>query len=519
MAAIRVKRLLKKQTGALIQRLADSLTHGEGSPEINIQDADGTWLFGTEPTSPPVNRYPIMLEDETIGWVSGPESAASLAELLCHLAEREFEKKTLSQETLERYKEINLLYTIAGKMASCLDAQAIAQLVIDEARKMIKATSASIMLLNQERNVLEILAAYGSAESTRLELEPGQGIAGNVLVAGKGVIVNDVALAPEFVEGPTPVVSIICIPLKVEEKIIGVMNISHETPVAYTAGDLKLATALALQAAVSIENARLQAKRLEQERIVKELEIARTIQESLLPDSMPDIAGAEISALSLPAKQVGGDFYDFIPISDDKLGVVMADVSGKGVPAALFMALSRALMRANSLNDPRVANAVQQTNRLILECTSSGLFVTLFYGIIDMRAHTLQYVCAGHNPPLLYQARTGEHAWLEADGIALGVIDEIELEEKEQTLEPDDILVLYTDGVTEATNLHDEIWGEERMLELVAASPDLSAAALTDRIRDAAMDFTGEAPQFDDFTLMVVKMAKGESNGSKNTDY
>jgi sigma-B regulation protein RsbU (phosphoserine phosphatase) len=275
-----------------------------------------------------------------------------------------------------------------------------------------------------------------------------------------------------------------------------------------------LATALASQAAVSIENARLQAERLERERIVKELEIARTIQESLLPDKMPDIAGAEVTAFSLPAKQVGGDFYDFIPISEGILGLVIADVSGKGVPAALFMALSRALMRANSLNDPQVADAVLQTNRLILDCTSSGLFVTLFYAIVDIPHQTLRYVCAGHNPPLLYKRRTGERLWLEADGIALGVIEDIELEEKSLTLDDGDLLVLYTDGVTEATNLQEEIWGEERLMQLVMDNHDLSANELGDKIRDAAMEFTGAAPQFDDFTLMVVKMS-GKVKGTR----
>jgi phosphoserine phosphatase RsbU/P len=508
MPPIRLSRLLRKETGALIQNLAAALAADwAASPALGIQDAEGAWLLGQEPADPALARRPILLEGDALGWVVGPERAAAvLADLLTHLAEREFEKRTLSQETLERYKEINLLYSIAGKMAACLDAQSIAELVINEACKLIVATSASIMLLNQERNRLEMLAASGTAAATSFTLDPGQGIAGNVLVTGKGVIINDVTVSPEFVEGPVPIMSIMSIPLKVEDNIIGVMNISHETPVTYTAGDLKLATALATQAAVSIENARLQAERLESERMVKELEIARTIQESLLPQSMPEIPGAEVSALFLPARQVGGDFYDCIPMTDDRLGVVMADVSGKGVPAALFMALSRALMRANSLNDPGVAEAVIRTNRLILDCTSAGLFVTLFYAIIDPRQRALRYVSAGHNPPLLYKPRTGETLWLEADGIALGVLDEIELEEKSCDLEPGDVIVLYTDGVTEATNLQDEIWGEEQLEHLVIAARDLPAGDLAAGIRDAAMAFAGDAPQFDDFTLMVVKM-------------
>jgi len=337
-------------------------------------------------------------------------------------------------------------------------------------------------------------------------LKTNEGIAGSVLLTGKGVIINDVQSDPEFVEGPYKISSLICIPLKVEEKVIGVMNISSKDPVTYTAGDLKLATALATQAAVSIENARLQAERLEQEKIVQELEIARNIQVSLLPDTTPVVEGAEVTALFLPARQVGGDFYDFIPISENNLGLVIADVSGKGVPAALFMALSRALMRANSLQNPHVSQAVIRTNRLILDCATSGLFVTLFYAIVDTQTRILKYVSAGHNPPILYKKRTGEIQLLEADGIALGVLDDIELEEKKASLEEGDVIVLYTDGVTEAMNVQDEEFGEERLIRLILDNHTSSANELSRKIKDVVMEFAGEVSQFDDFTLMVVKM-------------
>jgi serine phosphatase RsbU (regulator of sigma subunit) len=475
--------------------------------KIGIQDVNGELLLGDDNKEISVEKYPVELEGETLGWVAGPEEkAASVALLLSHIANREFEKKTLSNETLERYKEINLLYTISGKMASCLDAQEVARLVVDEVKRVIKATSASIMLLNEETDTLDILAAFGTAGSSTLEFKPGVGIAGSVFLTGKGAIINDVQSSPEFIEGPYKLSSLICIPLKVEEKVIGVMNISSQQPVTYTAGDLKLATALASQAAVSIENARLQAARLERERIVQELEIARNIQQSLLPDTTPIVEGAEVTALSIPARQVGGDFYDFIPIAENNLGLVIADVSGKGVPAALFMALSRALMRANSLQDPHVSQAVVKTNRLILECATSGLFVTLFYAIVDTQTRRLKYVSAGHNPPFLYRKKTGEIQLLEADGIALGVLDDIQLEEKETVLEEGDILVLYTDGVTEATNMQDEEYGEERLVQLISEHHTLSAAELIHKIKDVVMTFAGEVPQFDDITLMVVKM-------------
>lgn len=501
MTPIRLKKLLKKETGSVIHSIIQAL-----EIPVAIQDAKGNLLFGEE-IDPVSGKYPIELDAEVLGWVMGDEKASVVASLLSHLASREYEKKTLSVETLEKYKEINLLYTISQKMASCLDPREVARLVIDEARKVIQANSASVMLLNEETNTLDIIAALGTACSTKLLLKPGEGIAGNVLLTGRGIILNDVQATPEFVQAEHAISSLICVPLRVEDKTFGVMNISTENPVLFfTAGDLKLAMALATQAAVSIENARLHIESLERERIVKELEIARNIQQSLLPSSTPVIEGAEVIAMALPAKEVGGDFYDFIPITDHNLGLVIADVSGKGVPAALFMALSRALMRANSLRDPRVANSVIQTNRLILECATSGLFVTLFYAIVDAQKRTLRYVSAGHNPPILYKKATGDVQFLEADGIALGVLDDIELEEKEVALDEDDVIVLYTDGVTESINPRNEEFGEERLVQLIKEQHALPANELMKKIEDVVMAFTEDEPQFDDFTLMIVKI-------------
>ena len=500
MAAIRLKKLFKAEVRSLLDELCESL-----GVQVAVQDLKGKVLYG-EVRDAWTGKLPIELEGESLGWVLGEGNLSPFARLLCHLAEREYEKKALGTETLERYKEINLLYTISQKMASCLRPEEVAQLVIQEAQKLIRSDSASVMLFDKETNALDIVAAAGTDAASKMYFHPSEGIAGKVYVSGKGEIVNDVHENNEFLEGDTQIASLICTPLKVEENIFGVMNISSLEPILYTAGDLKLATALATQAAVSIENARLHAEELERERIVKELEIAKDIQQSLLPESIPEIEGAELAAMSIPAKEVGGDFYDFIPISDDKLGLVMADVSGKGVPAALFMALSRALMRANSLHDPKVAQAVIQTNHLILECTSSGLFVTLFYAMIDVKQRKIRYISAGHNPPFLFKNSSGEILMLEADGIALGAIDEIDLEEKEVSVEEGDVLVLYTDGVTESIDTQEEEFGEERLKQLIQEQHAQSADALMRTIEKRVMTFAGEEPQFDDFTLMVLKI-------------
>lgn len=499
MRSLRLKKIIKKDTAAVIQALIQAT-----DPHIFIQDTSGKVLLGE--TSETAQKYPITLEEEVLGWACGSDRAAVVARMITHLADREFEKRALTTETLERYKEINLLYTVAAKMASCLDPQEIATLVLAEIRKIITTSSASVMLFHEADSTLETIAAWGAAVPDRVAVTFGEGVAGRVLQTGKGVVLNDVHDPPEYFEQPQSVGSLICTPLNVEEKTIGLVNIIADQAVTYTAGDLKLASALTSQAAVSIENARLQAERLERQKIVQELEIARNIQLSMLPETTPTVAGAEVTAAFLPARQVGGDFYDFIPISDHRLGIVIADVSGKGVPAALFMALSQALMRANALQNAGVAEAVLQTNRLILECAHVDLFVTLFYAILDTRACTLRYVCAGHNPPFLYRQQTGKIELLEADGIALGVLDEIELEEREVRLEAGDVIAFYTDGVTEMNNEHEEEFGEDRLMQLMTKHHTMSAHDLIENIKEVIMAFAGTTPQFDDFTLTVVKM-------------
>lgn len=243
----------------------------------------------------------------------------------------------------------------------------------------------------------------------------------------------------------------------------------------------------------------------EKERMSKELEIAKGIQQSFLPESTPEIEGIGLAAVNLPAREVGGDFYDFIPITEDKWGLAIADVSGKGVPAALFMALSRTLIRASTARNPTVANAIRQANKLIFEDSKSSMFVTLFYAIVDSKKMNLTYVNAGHNPPLLLRETSGEIVLLKAKGIALGVIEDVELQEVEIGLGSDDLIVLYTDGVTEAINEKGEQFGQERLIMVIRDNCTLLAKDIIEHVQNEIMAFAGKQPQFDDITLMVLK--------------
>ncbi|MCP1714786.1 sigma-B regulation protein RsbU (phosphoserine phosphatase) [Methanocalculus alkaliphilus] len=256
--------------------------------------------------------------------------------------------------------------------------------------------------------------------------------------------------------------------------------------------------------------ANLERETAERERLSRELEIAHHIQESFLPDRAPAVPGFDLAARSIPALFVGGDFYDFIPIGENRYGLVIADVSGKGVSAALFMALSRTLVRASTADEPSPATAITQANRLIYEDSKTSMFVTLFYAILDANNNTLTYVNAGHNPPVFIRGDDATITLLRADGIALGVIEEIALETVTIPLTPGDLLVLYTDGVTEAENAAEELYGEERLEALMTEIRGRGASEIIDAIIDDIKEYAGEAPQSDDITLLVLKAKDGE---------
>jgi sigma-B regulation protein RsbU (phosphoserine phosphatase) len=236
-----------------------------------------------------------------------------------------------------------------------------------------------------------------------------------------------------------------------------------------------------------------------------ELQIAREIQESFLPPSLPTLPGYALAAESRPAREVGGDFYDVLGSPGGRVGLVIADVSDKGVPAALFMALSSTVMRASAAWHQRPRDAVSDANALICRESGSGMFVTLFFCILDPAEMTLTYVNAGHNPPMLARA-DGSLIELQFSGIALGADSGAAYEEREIRLSPGDLLVLYTDGVTEAEDASQQQFGDERLAELVKGLRDRTAGEALAAIQEAVAAHTLSAPQYDDMTLLVLKV-------------
>lgn len=246
------------------------------------------------------------------------------------------------------------------------------------------------------------------------------------------------------------------------------------------------------------------------ERKNTELQIAADIQKSFLPSEIEPLIGFDIAATSIPAKEVGGDFFDVIPFAvvpakDHKVGIMIADVSGKGIPAALFMALSRVIMRVNSLWHPHPADVLKDANSIISEDTKTGMFVTLFYAVIDEELRQVTYANAGHNPPMLYRAGTGVIEELGTTGVALGIMDTAEYTQEVCVLTPGDIILLYTDGITEADNEANDMFGEERLREGLIRYHEHSARGIMDSVLRDVRAFAAGYAQSDDITLMVLK--------------
>jgi serine phosphatase RsbU (regulator of sigma subunit)/putative methionine-R-sulfoxide reductase with GAF domain len=307
----------------------------------------------------------------------------------------------------------------------------------------------------------------------------------------------------------------IALPMLSKGEVLGLMSVDYSGPAQrITSRWMNILTGIAGQAAIAIENDRLLQEAAEQERLKQELDVARRIQVSFLPECCPTIAGWELAAVWRSAREVGGDFYDFIPLPPNpgspgstpgRTGIVIADVADKGVPAALFMALSRTLVRTMAIDGRAPASAVARANDLILADAHSGLFVTLFYAILSPDSGEVDYVNAGHMPALLVRAADGSAQELRTHGMALGVLPDIHFEDQTAHLARGDVLVFYTDGVIEASDEKQQMFGRDRLSEVVSAHRHRSATELANIIDGAIAAFVGDTPQFDDFTLVVAR--------------
>jgi serine phosphatase RsbU (regulator of sigma subunit) len=408
-----------------------------------------------------------------------------------------------------------LLYQLSQTFNSSLDLDEVLNNVMDEVVAAMRAERGFLML-REPNGQLGFRAARGMDQKTIDDpvFQISRSTVERVAQEGKPVITSDAQADSRF-SGRHSVVmlglrSIMCAPLKVKENTIGVVYVDNRLAAGiFSQADLDLLNAIASSAAVAIENARLYQVAVEKGRMERELQMARKVQANLLPAETPHPPGWEISAFWQPAREVGGDYYDFISLRTGQLGLLIADVTDKGMPAALFMASTRSIVRASMAQAVTPADGLARANSLMCLESSDALFVTMFYGLLNPDTGEFIYVNAGQNPPLLFQQRLnngqGGLRLLEFTGIPLGVEENTQYQQESITLEPGDFVVLYTDGVTDAINLNDEDFGIDQLKAVLLAHQKASAADLLTAISYAIQDHAGGRAPFDDITLVAVK--------------
>jgi len=272
----------------------------------------------------------------------------------------------------------------------------------------------------------------------------------------------------------------------------------------FTQPDLDLLSAVAGQAGIALENARLYTVAVEKGRMERELQMASEIQQALLPQTMPNVAGYEIVPFWQAAREMAGDFYDAFKLADDRFGVVIADVSDKGAGAALLMAVSRTMIRANAYAGLSPRETIRRTNDLIVEDVASGMFVTVYHSLFLQNGQSI-HVNAGHNPPLLYSRHKDDITILPIGGRALGWEVDNPVQELSIQMEAGDMMIYYTDGLTEAENPHGEPYGMDRLRQIILANAMQQTAIIMRKIVDDVEYFCEGVPPFDDMTVMIVR--------------
>ena len=422
------------------------------------------------------------------------------------------ELKEAPSHGLTTIDKLRMLLDITSKISRSLDLQEVLNLVMDTLDSLIPYDAAGIFVLQCVGDEpctfkAEAVRGYDIDELSELHLKLGEGFIGSVAVTGKPIISHDVREDPVYVNARDRTRSEMVAPIISNDEVIGVFDLESDELNAYSDDDLQVLTLLASQVAIIIEKVMLHEQLIEKKRLQGQLEVARQVQLELLPPNDPELPGFDISAYNFPTEEVSGDYYDWVRIFDDQIGLVIADVAGKGIPAALLMVFLRASLRAATHIGYATHISMSKVNFLLWESIERNQFITAFYGILDASNRTLHYSNAGHNPPLLIDAQ-GTARFIEWGEQPLGMFRDTRYHEHYHTFRPGEILVLYTDGVTEALSPNGEEFGRDRLITAVKRGSTLSARELIASMQRDVYQWTDGVGLTDDATFFVIKAVK-----------
>lgn len=445
------------------------------------------------------------LPEATIALASGDRTTSGLLEAIEGA-------RTKPEEITSTRKEGDLLALISKVGVTLLASATLNETLEQIVSLVFEAVPADRCLLMMRDEGSEELRVAVARLRDRVgevgEIRVSRNVMDEVVMRGKSVLTSDAQHDPRFASGTVVlqgIRSVLAVPLGVAEKVFGI--IYADSPIAdgrFTEDHLKVLTTLASVAAIRVENARLAEARLQQERLERELQLAMEIQQRFQPTAPPVVPGYELQGISFPCYEIGGDYYDFIEREDGRLVIALGDVSGKGTAAALLMSSLHASVHAQAGSHDTLSETISAVNRYLADNIPANRFVTLFYAELDPASGALSFLNAGHNPPLIVHA-AGTVEQLASGGLPLGIKRNAEYREGRTQMQMGDVLVIYSDGVTEAASPSGEEFGATRLYEVVSRNMEASAAGVRDRIESALTKFSQGTQAADDITLVIVK--------------
>jgi len=417
-------------------------------------------------------------------------------------------KKTKKQ--IERDEQI---YQLSTLVAGEFSLQEVLDKLAEAAVKIVGVKACSIRLLDEEAGDLKMRSTYGLSEEYRSKgVVSKNDTVVKAAFAGQAVVLDDMRVDGRVkykdAAAKEGLISQLTVAMSFKGRAIGVLRLYSPKPERFDEDNINLARAVASQCAVAITNARLYAKAIEGARMAEQMRLAGIIQRKMIPEKLPQIQGLDIAAAYIPCFDVGGDFYDFLKVSDNCIAVAIADVMGKGMPAALMMSCFRSAVRAYADIEgggQAIREIINKLNKMICGECSGGEFITFFYAIIDAEKGSITYCNCGHEPTVLI--RDGKIIDLEKGGLVLGVDEQAEYEIETVGLKDGDCLLFYTDGLIDAANFDGELWDRENMLQTAKKFATDSAGQMINNILRYRRRFVGLAEQIDDTSIVVVKVS------------
>src|SRR5271156_854 len=425
------------------------------------------------------------------------------------------ENARLYTRTTRQARTLVLLNEIARELTSILNVDELLKRIAELLRRLIDYQMFSILLLDEAGEKLQHRFSQRFQENIQLkhEIPLGRGVVGYAAQHKEAVLVPDVNKDPRYVKANPETRSELAVPLVYKDKVIGVLDLEHTRRGFFTDDHRRTVTTLAAQVAIAIENAQLYEQIARQEkRLERDLAMARQLQFRLLPPTLPKLAHLDIAAKFVPARAIGGDLYDFVSYSMSRTAIVIGDVSGKGAPAAIYAALVSGILRSHAPIEPGPAEMLSAVNLSLAERRIEAQFVSLIYAVWDDEHRTLLVANSGLPRPVY--VHDGKNEVIEATGLPLGLFDEAEYDEFRFKMKPGDMFVFFSDGILDASNKAEELFGRERVGEIVAANPNASAEEMVKLIFQAAAEHASGVEAFDDETVVAIRV-KGSAGKRK----